>query len=126
MKQSKREILEDTFGKTFDMNRFRKFITIFFNEPLMLPNHKSVRIEKQFVEHIRFYREIADYVDGKGSHLMMVAVEIKKGSPRHRSIQRDFVASLLGENRHYKAAIVAFYATEEIDWKFSLGYIENY
>ncbi len=121
MKQSKREILVDTFGQTFDMNRFKKFITIFFNEPLMLPNHKSVGIEKQFVEHIRFYREIADYVDDKGSHLMIVAVEIKKGSPieRHRSIQRDFVASLLRENSHYKAAIVAFYATEEVDWKFS-------
>ncbi len=121
MKQSKREILVDTFGQTFDMNRFKKFITIFFNKPLILPNHKSVEIEKQFVEHIRFYREIADYVDDKGSHLMIVAVEIKKGNPieRHRSTQRDFVASLLGKNRHYKAAIVAFYAAEEVYWRFS-------
>ena len=55
-----------------------------------------------------------------GSELLVLAVELKKGSTveRARSLQRNFISKMI-DNSTYNGALVAFYTPGEVNWRLS-------
>ncbi|HHX62474.1 MAG TPA: hypothetical protein GX707_17450 [Epulopiscium sp.] len=120
MSVAKLNILKETFGQEFNINRFKQFTREFFNEPEMLPETKRTGIWKEYQEHINSYYTVAKYADAEANNLIVVAVELKRNTSidRARSMQRNFISKILDEN-NLEAAIVAFYTEDEPSWRLS-------
>lgn len=121
MSTAKLTILQETFEKQFDIERFKKFTREFFNEPQMLPESKRTGIWKEYLNHINSYNLIAKYTDSDNNNLIVLTVELKRDGSidRARSMQRNFISKVLDENQ-LEAAIVAFYTENDPSWRLSL------
>ncbi|TJX15132.1 hypothetical protein E9840_03455 [Tissierella creatinini] len=121
MNQAKLNILKDTFKNRFDISRFQKFTREFFNEPNMLQGLRDERIWLEYKNSISAYYKIASYQDSASNRVLILAVELKKGSSveRARSLQRNFISKIL-DGSDYEGAIVGFYTPDEINWRLSL------
>lgn len=120
MYTAKIKILKETFEKTFNLERFKKFTKEFFNEPEMLIDKRHSGIWKEYSDHINTYHTIAKYNDSSNNSLIVMAVELKNNSSvdRARSMQRNFISKVLDENG-LEAAIVAFYTADKSSWRMS-------
>lgn len=120
MNTVKTKILEETFNQSFDLDRFKRFVLEFFNEPEMFPYKRSIGIWKEYSEHVAAYYKIGTYKDVDENNLLILAVEIKKDKSveRARTMQRNFISKILDQN-DYEAAIVAFYSPNETNWRLS-------
>lgn len=117
----KRQILEDTFTQPFNIERFVKFTTEFFNGPQILsPYKRNEKVWKEYWYYIDSYRHVAKYIDGKDKNILILAVQLRKGRSveRARSMQRNFISRLISDSQ-YDAAIVAFYCEDEPTWRLS-------
>jgi len=117
----KRQILEDTFTQPFNIERFVKFTTEFFNGPQILsPYKRNEKVWKEYRYYIDSYRHVAKYIDGKDKNILILAVQLRKGRSveRARSMQRNFISRLISDSK-YDAAIVAFYCEDEPTWRLS-------
>lgn len=120
MNTIKINLLKDAFEKRFDIDRFKKFVRDFFNEPEMLIGTKSIAIWREYTDYVNSYYKIANYTDNEDNRLIVLAVELKRGGSidRARSMQRNFISKVLDEN-NLEAAIVAFFNQEEPSWRLS-------
>ncbi|MFA5536390.1 MAG: Eco57I restriction-modification methylase domain-containing protein, partial [Bacillota bacterium] len=127
MNDFKEGILRRISEEGFNLNNFKKFTRKFFNEPQMLDGNKRTEIWREYSQQIEAYYPIAKYTDSQSEKIIILAVELKKstGVDRARSMQRNFVSKVLGEN-NLEAAIVAFFnREEESSWRLSFVKLEE-
>lgn len=117
---AKLQLLKDTFESKFDIDNFKAFTREFFNEPEMLSGKRHTGIWREYENSIISYSDIAKFKDAEGNNIIIFAVELKneKGVERARSLQRNFISKIL-DDKNCEAAIVAFYSTEDVNWRLS-------
>ena len=117
---AKLKIIKDTLGNAFDYDNYLKFIINFLKKPNLFNKKRDVRIWKEYLNSIEAYYKIGEYKDDEGSEILILAVELKRGSTveRARSLQRNFISKIL-DGSDYEAAIVAFYTPNEKNWRLS-------
>ena len=120
IKQKAIGLLGNTFNNNFEINQFSKFIKELLNEFDLNLQDKTDSITKKYVDYIESLEKLGDWEDQKGKEIEVLVVKLKKTSSRDRArtMQRDFIASLLGETEK-DAALVAFYGDDPNDWRFS-------
>lgn len=114
------KIIENTLGDRYDYDNYLNFIVNFLKKPNLFNKQRDVRIWKEYLSSIEAYYKIGDYKDDNGSEILILAVELKRGSTveRARSLQRNFISKIL-DGSNYEAAIVAFYTLNEDNWRLS-------
>ncbi|HHX18681.1 MAG TPA: hypothetical protein GX727_07460 [Clostridium sp.] len=120
MNQTKMNLLEDTFGNSFNIDSFRRFTREFFNEAEMLSESRRIGIPREYNDHINAYYTLAKYEDSEANNIIVLAVELKRHTSidRARSMQRNFISKIL-DDEGLEAAIVAFYTEGEPSWRLS-------
>lgn len=121
-KEAAIHLLEDTFGDSFNKERFSKFIKEVFNNLDLTPKNWSVWNE---------YKDYIDSLDLLGTYeykkhtIDVLVVKLKKSTSieKARTMQRNFVAKYLTSTEK-DAALVAFYYDGEPDWRFSFVKME--
>lgn len=114
------KLVKETLGNEYNYNRYLNFIVNLFKHPNLFTKRRDEKIWKEYVSSILAYYKVAEYEDKNGSEILILAVELKKGSTveRARSLQRNFISKILDGSR-YSAAIVAFYTEGEENWRLS-------
>jgi len=121
MNEVKLRLLKEILENEFSIESFQRFTREFFNGPNMLPLKRDDRIWLEYKNSIDAYYKIANYKDRDKNKMLILAVELKKGSTveRARSLQRNFISKVL-DGSDNEAAIVAFYTPGEPNWRLSL------
>ncbi len=121
-KNSAVKLLNETFNKDFDVNRYLTLIKELFNN-FNVREYSSI-IWKEYQHYIENYKSFGTYIDSKKKVVDVLVVKLKKTSSRDRArtMQRNFIAKYLG-NAEKDAALVAFYGDDE-DWRFSFVKME--
>jgi hypothetical protein len=124
-KEQARTIVKSTFENPFDRNRFIPFIGNLLNsfEDSSF-SHKGNLIPDAYEQHISLFERIGKYTDGE-HRIDILVVKLKRDDSieRARTMQRNFVARYLNGSRGGElrdAALVAFVAPDNQDWRFSL------
>lgn len=124
-KQQARNLIKDTFEQPFDKARFVLFIKNLLNRCEDAPfTYKGQFIPDAYKPCISALERIGKFSDGEHA-IDILIVELKKQTSleRARTMQRNFVAKYLNGSRGGElkdAALVAFVAPDESDWRFSL------
>ena len=120
IKQKAIQLLDDTFNHNFKINQFSKFIKELLNEFTLNLQDKTHTIAKKYEDYIESLNKLGDWEDQKGKEIEVLVVKLKKTSSRDRArtMQRNFIANLLGTTEK-DAALVAFYGDDPQDWRFS-------
>jgi len=122
-------ITQKAFSGGFNDNFFQVFIANLLKD---YTSYDKVRegqyIREAFRQFILRYKIIGYFKDAEGNQIDVLQVYLCKGTSleRARTAQRNFVADYLKNNAQGKrdAALVAFIAPEEQDWRFSLVKLE--
>ena len=122
------ELIKETFGAAFDKGRFTNFIINLLNLKAEQIEHKHPYsgnfIPDSYEQYISTLERIAKYTDGEHKIDILIAKLKKETSiERARTMQRNFIAWYLNGSRGGElkdAALVAFVAPNEEDWRFSL------
>lgn len=124
--QAAKRLIEDTFNQPFDDARFRVFIRNLLNNinETKAFDYRGQIIHDSFRQHITHYKRVGKYLDTDGNSLDVLIVYLRKGSSleRARTTQRNFVGRYLNGGRGgilRDAALAAFVAPGEEDWRFS-------
>ncbi|MFO7650630.1 MAG: Eco57I restriction-modification methylase domain-containing protein [bacterium] len=122
-----RNLIRETFEKPFDRGRFARFITELLNhvEPTPQTVYTGNYIREAFRPYISKMERIGKYKVPGGRKLDVLAVHLKREASlvHARTTQRNFIRWYLGGSRggdEKDAALVAFVAPGEEDWRFSL------
>jgi len=131
--QAASRLISSTFNQPFDDARFHVFIRNLLND---IDESKATTFElhgqfihESFRQHITHYKRVGKYFDTDGNSLDMLIVYLRKGSSleRARTMQRNFVRRYLNGGRGgilKDAALAAFVAPGEEDWRFSFVRME--
>lgn len=117
--ESKTSILKETFEKSFEKTRFKKFIINFFNSVDLIEQTYDVA-DKNY--HVERYTHLANYNSGIRERVAIFCIQLKVGRDieRTRTAQRNFAADILrSSGGRYDTAIVAFYIEGEAKWRLS-------
>lgn len=120
------EIVQKAFGGVFNQQSFQAFIAnLLKNYEAMDKVREGQYIREAFRQFISKYQIIGTFKDNEGNYVDILQVFLCKGTSleRARTAQRNFVADYLKNNLKV-AALVAFIAPEEQDWRFSLVKME--
>lgn len=120
-----KKIIEDIFKAKYNEDSFRIFTENLLFKAEMLEEHASNAIPQGFQNSISSMKRIAKYEDQLGNKIDVLAVKIKDCHKLEysRTMQRNFIARYLNGSRGGQlkdAALVAFYADDCSDWRFSL------
>ena len=81
-------------------------------------------IKEAYRKYISSMNRIGKYQTPDGEEIDILVVKLKKGTSlvRARSMQKNYIADYLNSGRNHRkdAALVAFVAPDEEDWRFSL------
>ena len=124
-KQQAQTIITATFETSFDKDRFIGFSKNLLNQIKDAPfTYRGNFIPDAYKPYIASLKRIGKYTDG--AHQMdILIVQLKRETSleRARTMQRNFIAWYLNGSRGGEmkdAALVAFVAPNEEDWRFSL------
>ncbi len=124
-KKQAQMIIKETFESPFDKNKFVGFVKNLLNdveEATFI--YKGNYIPDAYEQYINTLERIGKYTDGEHKIDILIAKLKKETSiERARTMQRNFVAWYLNGSRGGElkdAALVAFVAPNEEDWRFSL------
>ena len=124
-KKQAQALIKETFESTFDKGRFVSFVKNLLNnveEATFI--YKGNYIPDAYEQYINTLERIGKYTDGEHKIDVLIAKLKKETSiERARTMQRNFVAWYLNGSRGGElkdAALVAFVAPNEEDWRFSL------
>ncbi len=124
-KKQAQALIKETFESPFDKNRFVGFVKNLLNEVEEATFiYKGNYIPDAYEQYINTLERIGKYSDGEHKIDILIAKLKKETSiERARTMQRNFVAWYLNGSRGGElkdAALVAFVAPNEEDWRFSL------
>ncbi len=119
--------------ETFDQS-FNKEIFTYFTKNLLEgldPKtfiYRGQTIPNPYKNYIKTLSRVGKYTDPDGNKIDVLIVQLKKETSleRARTMQRNFIAWYLKRSRSYikDAALVAFVAPNQDDWRFSLVKLE--
>ena len=86
----------------------------------------NAQVKDKFREFVNSYERLGKYTDPKGKVIDILVVNLKKepSLERARTAQRNFIAAYLKTRGEKDAAIVAFVAPDDSDWRFSFVKME--
>jgi len=118
-------LIKETFESPFDKNRFSGFVKNLLNEIKEAPFiYRGNFIPDAYEQYINTLERVGKYDDGEHKIDILIAKLKKETSiERARTMQRNFIAWYLNGSRGGElkdAALVAFVAPNEEDWRFSL------
>lgn len=116
----KQQLLQETLNQSFEMERFVRFVSEFFNDVQMTNQYvPDVRIWGEYREQIKSFTRVGRYIDSNKKKVDIFAIEVSRESTveRARSLQRNFVSRLITGTA--TAAIVAFYDPNSENWRLS-------
>jgi len=125
-RQQAQRIIQETFENPFEKDRFANFVRNLLNKAEDAPfTYHGNLIPDSYKPFISKYERTGKYHDGENRiDVLIVHLNREKSIERARSMQRNFVAGYLqgryGSSQEKDAAIVAFVAPDEADWRFSL------
>ncbi|MDP2789100.1 MAG: class I SAM-dependent DNA methyltransferase, partial [bacterium] len=124
-KKQAQTLIKETFESSFDKNRFVGFVKNLLNDVEEATFvYKGNYIPDAYEQYINTLERIGKYTDGEHKIDILIAKLKKETSiERARTMQRNFVAWYLNGSRGGElkdAALVAFVAPNEEDWRFSL------
>ncbi|MBU0896258.1 MAG: hypothetical protein KKB76_01385, partial [Candidatus Omnitrophica bacterium] len=124
-KKQAQALIKETFESTFDKGRFVSFVKNLLNDVEEATfMYKGNYIPDAYEQYINTLERIGKYTDGEHKIDILIAKLKKETSiERARTMQRNFVAWYLNGSRGGElkdAALVAFVAPNEEDWRFSL------
>ncbi len=119
------KIIVDTFENSFEKIRFTNFIRNLLNKVEEAPFlYRGNLIPDAYEQYISTLERVGKYTDGENKIDILIAKLKKETSiERARTMQRNFIAWYLNGSRGgdlKDAALVAFVAPNEEDWRFSL------
>lgn len=121
------KLVDDTFTRPYDEARLRVFVRNLFHEYERLTEKASAGqyIPDAFKRSIVSYKRLAKFTDPQGMRLDVLSVKLpsRRALENARTMQRNFIARYLNGGRGgalKDAALVAFYADDSEDWRFSL------
>ncbi len=124
-KKQAQALIKETFESSFDKGRFVGFVKNLLNdveEATFI--YKGNYIPDAYEQYINTLERIGKYTNGEHKIDILIAKLKKETSiERARTMQRNFVAWYLNGSRGGElkdAALVAFVAPNEEDWRFSL------
>lgn len=120
------ELVKDTFDQKFNEDVFHRLIANLLNEHKVVNKEvQSEYVRHAFLDYVLKYKVHSEYTDPQGKNIHVLQVILKQSSTllKARTAQRNFVADYL-RSRNLDAALVAFLAPNEEDWRFSLVKIE--
>lgn len=102
----KQQIFEDTLRSHYDAQKFLQFVREFFTS-IKISATRAIKPTQNFSEHVKEF-----YALGKQGQIAVLAVNLNKNTSvdRARSVQRNFVKSLIENDLEVDGAIVAFYS----------------
>lgn len=123
-RQESKNLVFNTFEKSFDESQFILFIRNLLNN---IDNSKAGEwlqgqyIYQDYRDSVKRYRRVGQYKDAKNNVLDVLIVNLYKETTleRARTKQRNFLAKYL-KNKNREAALIAYYVDEYEDWRFSL------
>ena len=125
-KQQARDLIKKTFEQPFDKVRFTAFIKNLFNRIEETPTtvYRGNLIPDAYAQYISSLERIGKYTDGEHKiDILIVKLKKETSLERARTMQRNFIAWYLNGSRGgvlKDAALAAFIAPDETDWRFSL------
>ena len=121
------KLVDDTFTRPYDEARLRVFVHNLLHEYERLAEKASVGqyIPDAFKRSIVSYKRLAKFTDQRDMRLDVLSVKLpsRRALENARTMQRNFIARYLNGGRGgalKDAALVAFYADDCEDWRFSL------
>jgi len=125
-KQQAKYIIEETFEKPFDKNRFIHFIKNLLSRVEEAPfAYHGQFIPEAYRQYISILERIGKFNDGENRiDILIIKLQRETSLERARTNQRNFVAGYLqgkyGSSNEKEAALVAFVSPDNTDWRFSL------
>ncbi len=130
-KQQATTLVKDTLETSFEKKLFIPFVSNLLKQYERAEFIRNGQyIPDIFKGHISSFERIGKYKDSEGKRIDILIVHLKKKDSldRARSMQRNFVAGYLqgkfGSKTEKDAALVAFVAPDNEDWRFSLVKLE--
>ena len=125
-------LVANTLSRPFSRDDFSLLVKNIFKKIEEDSEFKPMRgtyIRAAFRSHIKKYERLGKYKDkdGRSIDILIVHLEREGSLERARTMQRNFVAWYLNGGRGgilRDAALVAFVAPDETDWRFSLVKME--
>ena len=124
-KHQAQQIIRDTFESAFNKNGFTGFIKNLLNKIEYAPfTYQGKYIPDAYKQYIKTLERIGKYNDGENSiDILVITLQKETSLERARTMQRNFIAWYLNGSQGGElkdAALVAFVAPNEDDWRFSL------
>lgn len=118
-----RALVNDTLPRAFDKDRFRNFTINLLNhiDESRAQAWDTTSIKDAFKVHIKGYQRLGTYTSPDNEKLDVLVVHLTTTSKleRARTAIRNFVADHLKSRDNKDAALVAFVAPKESQWRFS-------
>src|SRR5436190_479324 len=118
-----RGLVNDTFPRPFDEDRFRNFAINLLNhiDESKAQEWNTTYIKDAFKDHVKRYERLGTYTSPEGDKLDVLIVHLTTPSKleRARTAIRNFVADHLKTRDNKDAALVAFVSPTESQWRFS-------
>jgi adenine-specific DNA-methyltransferase len=116
-KEQAKSLLDDTFNKEFNQDKFISFLNELLNGFRASP--RTIGVDREYEEYISSAKILGKYEFGK-NNMEVYAVKLKKTSSleRARTMQRNYIAKWLSKF-NIDGALVAFYGDDSPDWRFS-------
>jgi hypothetical protein len=125
-KQQARDLIKKTFEQPFDKMRFTTFVQELLNHIEHAPfNYHGSYIPDAYRQYISSLERIGKFNDGENRiDILIIKLQKETSLASARTMQRNFVAGYLqgkyGSSNEKEAALVAYVAPDEADWRFSL------
>ena len=125
-KQQARDWIKKTFEQPFDKTRFTTFVQELLNHIEHAPfNYHGSYIPDAYRQYISSLERIGKFNDGENRiDILIIKLQKETSLASARTMQRNFVAGYLqgkyGSSNEKEAALVAYVAPDEVDWRFSL------
>lgn len=128
----KKDIFEKVLTNAYNSDAFVGFIQELLNDIELVAPTTYNKVYNNFSYYVDGYYHIGNYTGNDGNKIAVFSVALKKGDSveRARTMQRNFIKTLL-ENSMCAGALVAFYTAEEpekwrlsfirLDYEFSKG-----
>ncbi|MBR0288888.1 MAG: hypothetical protein IJQ82_07905, partial [Selenomonadaceae bacterium] len=118
----KQQIFEDVLQSSYSLEKFVRFAREFFTD-LRISSTRLQKPSQNFSEHIKEF-----YTLGRQNDIAVLAVNLQKDKSveRARSVQRNFVKTLIEDETAVDGAIVAFYSDAAPEkWRLSFVRLDH-
>ncbi len=124
-----RQLLTDTVKQPFERSRFQQLIRYLVNDldesTLLTDGDRCIR--EAYKSQVHQCQRIGQYIDPENNIVDVLWVQLKDATTleRSRDLQRNFVGQYLQDRGNRSAALVAYYADESPDWRFSWVQVDD-